>query len=119
MIKASSIPTLNWFSMLYTNERHEPSISPAASPSMILMVDWLPALPPAPTSMVRKKVTTMWFCRVAYPHTAYKDHRQLVRGVGVAAGVGLWIAFRRQRLNPESIPAPGAVSRVREADTPG
>jgi len=31
---------------------------PVASPLMMRIADWLPALPPAPTSMVRKRVTT-------------------------------------------------------------
>ena len=30
------------------------------SPRMTLIALWLPALPPAPTSMVRKSVTTRW-----------------------------------------------------------
>lgn len=31
-----------------------------AIPSIILMADWFPALPPAPTSMVRKTVMMTW-----------------------------------------------------------
>ena len=43
--------------------------SPVASPRMMRTADWLPALPPAPTSIVRKKRTVgcdeMSSCRAA------------------------------------------------------
>ena len=39
--------------------RQKPSLH--TRPRMTLIADWLPALPPAPTSMVRNRVTTRWF----------------------------------------------------------
>eukprot|EP00964_Phaeocystis_antarctica_P018731 scaffold10334_cov71-Phaeocystis_antarctica.AAC.5 len=38
---------------------------PVARPRMMFTVDWLPALPPAPTSIVRKRVTTTCFFSIS------------------------------------------------------
>ena len=38
---------------------------PVARPRMMFTVDWLPALPPAPTSIVRKRVTTTCFWSIS------------------------------------------------------